>query len=160
MGGVVAIPLTQGKFTLVDADDAPELLKYSWYAKKSRSTFVAARKPTTGVVYMHRAILGVSKQLFTDHRDGNGLDNRRSNLRACTVVENNRNRRRMQSTNTSGYRGVFWERSCGRWRAQISVNDKNVHLGVFMSKENAARAYEEASRRFYGEFSPLGGTLP
>lgn len=133
---------------------------YTWWASRKRYTYIAGAsiggRKNKKVVYMHRLILKAPSGFFVDHINGDGLDNRRSNLRLCTIKENNRNRVRMQSTNTSGLRGVFWERGCQKWRAQITVDDKNKHLGVFTDKYDAAIAYRNAAQQYYGEFAARG----
>jgi len=99
------------------------------------------------------------KDKFVDHRDGNTLDNRKENLRLATPTENNRNRRRMNPQNTSGFNGVFWEKNISKWRVQVSLNNKTRHVGVYETLSDAVEARRRASLEFYGEFSPLGGTL-
>lgn len=162
MGGK-SIPLTQGLFAIVDEEDFDQLNLYKWYAsKRSNGGYVAMRdERKRGVyhrhIYMHREIMKTPSDQMTDHRNGDGLNNQKCNLRNCSRKENQRNKRRMSSLNSSGVRGIFWEKSCNRWRAQISIDNKNKHLGVFKSKEDAQAVYIEASKSIYGEFSPYAG---
>ena len=100
---------------------------------------------------MHRAIMGEPKELDVDHRDGDGLNNRRANLRVATVLENQFNARRRKD-NASGFKGVSWHRAAGKWYAHISLNRKRFHLGTFDTPEAAHAAYAAASAAFHGEF--------
>ncbi len=162
MGGGIELPLSQGLVAIIDEQDYPILSQYRWCAAKCRHTFVACRGTwrdgRTKKVYLHRLIMNAPQNSLVDHINGDGLDNRRCNLRICTKKENNRNRTRMQSLNTSGFRGAFWEHGCKKWRAQISVNNKNHHIGVFHSKHEAASAYQQAAKRLYGIFAPGGAS--
>ena len=89
----------------------------------------------------------------TDHINGNGLDNRRENLRICSAAENRRNHK-MLSTNTSGYNGVS-KTSFGNWHTCISVKGKTIHLGTYKEIEKAALAYNMAAKEYFGEFANL-----
>lgn len=147
------IHLTQGKIALVDDDDYEPLSRFKWSACKNRNTYYARREGATTdgrrtTFYMHREILG--KVHLIDHRDGNGLNNTRENLRAATVGKNGQNRRQ-QRNNTSGFKGVC---RCGsKWRAQITADGKWYHLGLFESPELAACAYNTAAQELHGEFA-------
>lgn len=148
------IPLTQGKFAIVDDDMFEELSKFKWHF--SRFGY-AVRKPYSGRgknFYMHRVIAGTPEGMSTDHINGDKLDNRRSNLRICSTSSNMRNRGK-QNNNTSGYKGVFWSIPAGRWRAQIVVNKKSIHLGLYDTTEEAASAYNVAAKEYFGEFANL-----
>lgn len=91
---------------------------------------------------------------WVDHINGDTLDNRRSNLRLCTVSGNNHNRMKSKN-NTSGYKGVSWLKQNQKWRAYIKVNSKDKHLGCYLDKEDAARAYDKAAKEYFGEFARL-----
>lgn len=156
------IPLTQGQFAIVDANDYDWLAQYNWAALKDSTThsFYAARnKPVEGTkTYqgsrMHREILGLERGNPNkgDHINHDTLDNRRRNLRIATPEESQHNKRRYVN-NTSGYKGVALDR--GRWRAYINVQGKRESLGGFGSVEEAAAAYNEAALRLHGEFAYL-----
>lgn len=104
------------------------------------------------LVYMHRLILGLTdRKVVGDHRDGNGLNNRRSNLRSCTQAENMRNTRK-RSDNTSGFKGVSSHHS-GRWAARLHVNGKKHWLGLHDTPELAHAAYKSAAAKLHGEFA-------
>lgn len=152
----VDVPLSRGYTAIVDAVDAPEVLIFKWYALSVRRNIYAARnvkRPdgSRSTVLMHKQLTGYA---ITDHVNGDGLDNRRFNLREATVGDNCRNQRRPKN-NTSGYKGVHWYKRDGKWRAQISAVGRHVHLGSFALSEDAARAYDAAAREMHGEFATL-----
>src|SRR5690242_17796567 len=99
---------------------------------------------------MHRVIMNASADIHVDRINGDGLDNRRENLRLCTRDENMMNRRK-NSNNSSGYKGV--DRNKGKWRAYIQVDKKWIHLGYFSTAEQAAHAYDNAAKKYFGEFA-------
>ena len=149
------IPLTQNKFALVDAIDFDFLNKWKWFADKARHTWYAANKPRNGwKIYMHRVILarklGHSKQV--DHINGNGLDNRRCNLRYATNRQNHQNQKIRQNMVTK-YKGIIWRKDRNKWQSRIYVNGRNKHLGYFENEIDAAKAYRKAAKRFFGEFA-------
>jgi hypothetical protein len=151
------ITLTQGKFALVDAADYGWLKQFNWYADKANVGWYATRNVRTngewGHIRMHREIMGAPPWLEVDHRNLNGLDNRRSNLRLCTHAQQMRNKRSLRGS--SRYKGVYWKKDCGRWRAQIGVHGKSIHLGYFQNEIDAALAYNEAALDRFGEFALL-----
>lgn len=152
--------LSQGKITLVDDQDYPELSKHRWYAeeRKDIGTFYAMRNTPRingkhGTIRMHRQIFPGHHKV--DHKDHDGLNNQRHNLRPCNNSQNGMNRRGPQVISSSGLRGVGMTRA-GNWRARIKVGYKEVCLGTFGSKEQAAAEYAKANRMYFGEF---GGAL-
>lgn len=152
------VPLTRGAFALVDPGDLETLLAYgSWCVKPHGRTAYAMRSELdteTGkwrTLYMHHAITGWR---YVDHRNGNGLDNRRANLREATHYGNTQNARR-KSSNTSGYIGVYWRKDSHVWAAAISANGQRHHLGCFTDAEEAALARDAAARELHGEFARL-----
>src|SRR5260370_693692 len=103
---------------------------------------------------MHRVILGCTAGEQGDHIDLNTLNNRRYNLRKCTHLQNSQNQTR-RVTNTSGFKNVFWDGKRRKWYSRIFVNRSAVHLGMFLSKEEAAHAYDAAARVHHGAFARL-----
>jgi len=163
---MIQIPLTQGKFALVDDRDADQA-SHKWRAVRSGQTWYAQRwawmkEQRSGAatnILLHRAILGLTNPaVHVDHENGNGLDCRRHNLRQATRSQNQGNSRRPR-TNTSGFKGVSRGPS-GQWRASIRRRGTSVHLGTFSTPEAAARVYDEAARRFRGEFACVNFPKP
>lgn len=156
------IPLTQGLIAIVDDADYDRVKaagKWSLRRDGDRSyAYRHVRRPDgkRTTTTLHAFITGYP---LTDHRNGDGLDNRRCNLRSATVAENGRNRR-MSANNTSGFRGVYWRKSKGKWEASIGHLGRQPHLGAFDSAEEAARAYDEAARVLHGEFARLNFPRP
>lgn len=140
------ILLTQGKVALVDDEDYPELSKYRWCAHKDGNTYYAMRhSPTINgkrhTILMHVVISGTPKGMETDHINGNGLDNRRENLRVVTRRENTQNR---HSPKSSKYPGVTWHKQRGKWMAYINVGSKQHYLGLYENEETAGIVYAMA----------------
>jgi len=156
---VVEIPLTQGKVALVDDEDAERVLAMrKWWAARRGKTYyavarVAGSHPRREVL-MHRFILGAPPGTEVDHCNGNGCDNRRDNIRVCSHGENQRNVGKWY-IGGSRYLGVSWFRRTQKWRARICVNSKHITLGYFNDEVEAARAYDEAARKYHGEFATL-----
>jgi hypothetical protein len=148
------IPLTKGFVTLVDKDDYEFLSSWKWHVVMSRGPYACRCWPKDKLVYMAREILGLfpGDPRMADHINHNTLDNRRSNLRIVTCAQNNRNTL-TRKDNTSGCRGVTWHKPLRKWRVQIGVNGKKLHVGVYVDLKDAALAYDEAARRLFGEFA-------
>lgn len=142
-----AIPLTKGKFAIVDAADYEWLMQWRWH---SCHRYAGRGENIDGVFLMHREILGAPDGMSVDHIDGNGLNNTRANLRLATQSQNLCNR-----AAKSGYKGVDFQKRNGKWRARIKLNRKEIHIGEFTDAESAARAYDEAAKKYHGEFAWL-----
>ena len=152
------IQLTQGKVALVDDADYDYLMKWKWHLfKMNRNNFYARtiiyKNKKRIAVVMHRLLVKCEGKII-DHISGDGLDNRRSNIRCCTKSENPINRR-ININNLSGYKGVSWFKSVGKWRAQIQYKRIVYHLGVFEKRIDAAKAYNNAAQKYHGEFANL-----
>lgn len=148
------IELTRGQIALIDPEDYVRLAGYRWMAQRSeQGVWYAVRTVHTGTTstseHMHRVIMDAPRDKDVDHVNGNGLDNRKSNLRLVDDSVNQQNRHRM-SLNTSGYRGVTWDKQSKKWRAGIKKTGKSYHLGLHTTREDAARAYDDGARRLYG----------
>lgn len=143
------IPLTRGKVAIVDDDDFERINAYKWfYHSQGYAACMFGRK----MVLMHRVIMNTPQGMETDHANRDRLDNRRENLRICTQSQNQSNRA-IGTNNTSGYKGVSWRPEKSKWLAHITVNGQRKHLGYFDTPEQAADAYDEASRKYHMEFS-------
>jgi hypothetical protein len=161
-GDIAFIPLTQGHEAIIDASDLPLVSQHRWWASVRRRadgsvSAVYARRDGTKVngrapvIYLHRFVSGAACDVDVDHSDGNGLNNRRSNLRVASRAQNIRNAKKRRD-NKSGAKGVWQDPRYGTWQASITVNRKRVHLGSFRSLDAAAAAYAEASKLHHGEF--------
>jgi hypothetical protein len=153
------ILLTQGKVAIVDAADYEWLSQWNWHAFRNQGGIWYARRARRRRLdqtspFMHRVIMDAPSGIMIDHINGDGLDNRQSNLRCATNQQNQFNSRKRRD-NTSGFRGVCWREDKKRWRARIRVGGKQQHLGLFKTAEEAARAYDEAAKRLHGEFASL-----
>jgi AP2 domain len=150
------IPLTHGKSALVDPPDYDLLVGFRWRAIRVRNTWYAHTRVTGGAeAFMHDLIMGTRPGEQIDHKSGDGLDNRRSNLRRTTNALNQANRRRVRSS--SGFKGV--SKRAGRWRAYITVAGEFISLGSYATPEEAARRYDAAARERFGEFACTNAEL-
>lgn len=151
-----------GRVALVDEADYELVMQYRWrlwenvrlcgstagpYALTTAPAECAGGKRRE--IRMHKLITGWEQ---TDHRNHDGLDNQRHNLRDATGAQNNRNRRPEAGT-ASPYKGVCWHGQAGKWFAKIWVQDRSVCLGFYVDPEDAARAYDAAAREHFGEFA-------
>jgi hypothetical protein len=154
------LTLTNQRVAVIDAVDAERILALglSWYAfRVRRSWYAAAEMGATGNrrrVYLHRLIMDAPIGIEVDHRDGDGLNCRRSNLRLCSHAQNLANQR-LSSANKSGYRGVSWDMRDRRWRVAIKKHQVVTTLGGFKDPISAALAYDKAAREMFGEFARL-----
>lgn len=150
------ISLTQEKFAIVDDDMYDYLMQWKWCTYKMGNNFYAARKDKGTLfrksILMHRFIMNTPNGMEADHIDLDGLNNTRTNLRNCTHAQNNQNKKK-QSNNSSGYKGIVWDKERKKWKAQISVNGKHVLIGRFSNIEDAVKAYDEIAKQYHGEFA-------
>ena len=158
--GFRKIGLTKGEYAIVDAADYEELSKYKWHVAGNGKMLYAqrmARSKCPGQrqykVKMHRQIMNVPEGLFVDHINHNGLDNRRSNLRIVTKMQNNWNKRKLKTGCSSKYKGVSFFKRSGKWQARIVHNGKNIFIGQYDDEESAARAYDEKAKKLFGEYA-------
>ncbi len=149
------IPLTKGEYTIVDIDDLNTLSKYRWYY--TGKGYAARRFSVAegiGIQLMHRQIMGNPYGLTIDHKNQDKLDNQRSNLRLATDAQNKMNSVK-PINNTSGYKGVTWNKRAKKYIAQISHNNKQIYLGHFPDLISAAIAYNDAATELRGDFASL-----
>lgn len=151
------IALTKGQVVIVDADRYEWACQWNWWAiyNSSGRAYYAARHGWAGeprkLVLLHRQLLG-EPDTQVDHWNGNTLDCRVCNLRACTPSQNSANRRPPEKT-LSGYPGVHWHKRDKRWQAQITVNYKQIFLGHFENQADAIQVRLDAERRYHAEFA-------
>lgn len=151
----VQIPLTKGYTAIVDAIDA-DLLEFNWQAADANDGLVyavGANNRRLHRIIMER-VLGYkpSSRIHVDHENGNGLDNRRCNLRLATVGQNIANSR-LSKNSTSGYKGVSWNESKQVFIARIGFDNQRISLGNFRSAQDAAIAYNRAAKKYFGEYA-------
>lgn len=145
------IKLTQGKFALVDDQDFESLNKFKWHFERyARRTTNLLGKHTNW--RMHWSVIGKPlKGLEVDHINGDKLDNRRENLRVVTSRQNQCNTGKYRN-NTSGYKGVHWQKRSKRWETKIKIYGYTKYLGTFLTKEEAYKVYCEANKKYHGEY--------
>ena len=149
------IKLTQNKFSIVDNIDFLNLSRFKWhltsngYAKGKRKLNDKWQN-----VSLHRFLLNPPLDKEIDHINGDRLDNRRRNLRIVNHSQNQQNAIK-PNTNTSGFKGVTWKPKSKKWQSYIMVAKKFIYLGLYSSKEEAARFYNQAAVKYFGEFARL-----
>lgn len=160
------IPLTQGKFAIVDDDWYEILSRRKWHANnKKRRNFYAFTNTSMKngsqrtIISMHRLIMNPPKNKQVDHINGNTLDNRICNLRVCTNAENRKNGGKYFGKYSSKYKGVCWCKRDKIWKAEIKANSKHIYIGSFNNERQAMLAYNEAAKKYHGEFARLNEVL-
>ena len=154
------IQLTQGKVALVDDDMYEYLNQWKWFANNQCGKFYARtnipnKNGKRGSMLMHRLILNIlNSKLQIDHLNHITLDNRKCNLRVCTQSENLQNCN-IYNNNTSGFKGVTYNKTNKKWQASIGVNKAKLYIGSFTDLKEAARAYNNAAQKYHGEFANL-----
>jgi len=151
------IELSNGQFALIDDEDFERVSSRHWHvddAGYARTNIWSGGKKSAAP-RMHRFILGVTdRKVHIDHINGNKLDNRKSNLRVCSASDNLKNRGK-QRNNTSGYKGVIYDKERSKWRAEICTNGKRKYLGRYDTVEDAAEAYRKAAELYHGNFAKV-----
>ncbi len=151
---IMAIPLSQGLYALVDGKNYEWLMQWKWFLHKGHSTDYARRHgiPRGKKIYMHRQIMNPPKGILIDHKNDTGLDNRESNLRECNSSQNIANSRGRKKK-TSLFKGVSWNKRDCKWEAFIGYNKKKIRLGMFAQEKDAAKAYDNKAKELYGDFA-------
>lgn len=150
------IPLSQGKFALIDDEDFELVSKYKWHISKKgyARTEPGKKKKINTAIPLHRLIMNAPAGVMVDHKDLDKLNNQKSNLRIATFTQNNRNVG-IRKDNTSGFKGVLWNRKSGKWQARIRVDKKQIHLGFSNNIILVAKMYNEGAKKYFGEYAYL-----
>jgi hypothetical protein len=151
------IPLTQGKLAIIDDADLSLIKRFKWSCGSTDGKYASTHDPDTGAtILMHRLILGVHRDSVpeVDHRNSDGYDNRRSNLRVATRQQNAFNKRKKQNT-SSKFIGVYWNKINHKWCAQYMQDGKAYYVGSFADETEAAKARDAAIRELRGDFAKL-----
>lgn len=160
---MITIPINQGKLLLIDDEDYNRVVgyRYAWTWKPTSSPSrkagcvearVSGSRNDGRRIKLHRFILGLKTSAQIDHADLNPLNNCKSNLRIATGSQNAANRS-LRSDSTSGFKGVSWDKTAGKWRAYLTKNKKRFHAGFFDEKSDAASAYDTMAKKHFGEFA-------
>lgn len=144
------IILTQNKVALVDDNDFEYINQFNWNAHRTEKYWYAAR---SGGVRMHRIIMHAPENREIDHINGDGLDNRKENLRVCTHQQNMQNQLLPRINNKLGVKGVSLEKGRKKFRATIFVKGNKIHLGYYNVLKDADIAYRTAEKKYFGDFS-------
>lgn len=156
------VPLTQGMTALVDPSDWRRVMRHKWCPLRKRNgrLYAQANVKRCGKwvrVLLHRFILGDDAPPLIDHKDNDGLNCTRENLRAATMSENQHN---SGPRTPNGFKGVSWHKKAKKWVAQICKDGKRVHLGLFDDEVQAAKAYDRAAVELHGQFARLNFEEP
>jgi len=135
---------------IVDNDDYEYLSFFDWYAIETNGKFYAVRSEKRSIIFMHRVIMKTPEKLVVDHKDGNGLNNQKSNIRNCTIQQNCMNRS-LRSDSKTGYKGV--SKTKRGWKARVFHGKKTIYNKTFNNIEDAIKAYKEAAKKAFGDFA-------
>lgn len=148
----IFLPMNNGQSVVIDADDLALVSGYKWRVYEfGRGLWYAQSYRSGKTLYMHRMLMAAEPGQKVDHRDGDGLNNRRANLRIASHGQNMANTRLIRSNNKTGFKGITYRAETGRWIGQIA----GTYLGTFGSAEDAARAYDAAAIEMFGEFAQI-----
>ena len=138
----------------IDKEDLEKIKPFKWFNRRGYIMAHIYKNGKRTSLYMHRLIMNVPDGTEIDHIDGDGLDNRKKNLRFATRQQNAFNQP-LNSFNTSGFKGVGWVKARKRWRAILCLNGRDIYLGIFKDKFDAARAYNKGATQYFGEYARL-----
>ncbi len=153
--------MAQPKYAKVDPGDYERLRKYEWLAHKGGNCFYTRgyvpvdKAGKKRLIYMHQMVIEVPEGMVIDHINHDGMDNRSANLRPATHAQNMRHRKKYLGAMYSKYKGVHWHKLQKRWYSRITFEKKNIHLGCFRDEIEAAKAYDNAARKYHAEFACL-----
>ena len=153
------IQLTRGLKAQVDDEDYEALNQFKWQANEDKYTFyvtrslkiVNGRRPS---LRMHRVVMNAPENMEVDHKDKNGLNNQKYNLRICTKAQNHFCQKPNHNS-VSRYKGVWWREDVNKWQAGITPNGKRIHLGYFVSEIEAAKSYDAKAIEVFGKFARI-----
>ncbi len=157
------IPLTRGKYAIVDPERYEELAKYKGHVSWNQGGIYAVRmvrakkggRYTQKCLRMHRVIIGAGEGEIVDHINHYGLDNRIANLRIATMRQNMWNMRKRRCNCSSKYKGVHWLKRKKKWRARITFNGRGIFIGDFGTEKEAGMAYDARARQLFGDYASL-----
>lgn len=147
-----------GKYFIIDNSDIDRVRKHSWWSdsfNRPQTDIWDKEKKKSRRVLIGRFIMNPPEGTVVDHINGNTLDNRRNNLRICTQSGNQKNRNNLNKNNTSGFRGITWDKFRNKWVAQLSLNYKHIYLGRYDSIEDARESVKKAICKYHGNFINL-----
>ena len=151
----IEIPLTQGKVALIDDEDFERVSQFKWWiAKRRDGKFYARREMNGKSIFLHRFLMDAPPGMEVDHKNGDGLNCQRYNMRLATRAGNSKNQNK-HSNNTSGFKGVCFDKKRGKYRAKICADGVHHHLGFYDDPVDAARTYDAAARKLHGDFAAL-----
>lgn len=151
---VKRIPLTRGLHAIVNDDDFLFLSSFKWHANYSRGSFYAMARIGGKDVMMHRLIMEAQSHQMVDHRNGDPLDNRRENLRFCSMSQNQANSK-VRLDSSTGFKGVNFRKDSGKFRVRLQFKNNRLNIGAFDSLGAAKLAYAEAAKKYFGEFARI-----
>jgi len=156
------IALTKGKYAIVDPDDYYRLSEYKWYVsgRSHYKLYAVCKKPNRNgkrakLISMHREVANTPDSLVCDHINARTLDNRKANLRSATRLQNSWNLSKSSRPGYSKYKGITFYKSRQNWGAQICVDGRRIFLGKFKEEIQAAKAYDKAAKKYFGQFAKL-----
>jgi hypothetical protein len=148
------IALTHEKVAIVDDDDYERLNQWKWSANELYALRYSRKGCNGETIFMHKVILNSPDGMEVDHINRNGLDNRKCNLRICNHSQNEANKG-LRRDNTSGVKGVYWNKRYSKWHARIRLNNGRIHIGYYDNIEDATDAYQSKSKELFGEFAEI-----
>lgn len=142
------------KFIIVDDEDYERLRSYTWYVSGNHSSVFRYSTEYGQFISIAKDVMRKSYQMY-DHKDRNPFNNRKENLRPCSIQQNNCNKVKYKKNASSKYKGVHLLKKNNKWSVNIQVNGRNIHIGSFHSEDNAGIAYDRAAIKYFGEFAVL-----